>query len=72
MVRGLTTAASIWTVAGIGLVVGGGLYFAGVASTMIILIILAGVKSLEEMYRARIRAFNFALGLTEGNLPSPF
>ena len=51
VVRGLTTAASIWTVAGIGLAVGGGLYFAGVASTLIILIILAGVKPLEEFPR---------------------
>jgi uncharacterized membrane protein YhiD involved in acid resistance len=32
VIRGLTTAASIWTVAAIGLAIGGGLYFAGVAS----------------------------------------
>src|SRR5271156_6332302 len=33
IVKGLTTAASIWTVAAIGLAVGGGLYFAASAST---------------------------------------
>src|SRR3954470_16772783 len=53
IVRGLTTAASIWTVAAIGLAVGGGLYLAAGASTVIILIILAGIKPLEEAYRSR-------------------
>jgi putative Mg2+ transporter-C (MgtC) family protein len=53
IVKGLTTAASIWTVAAIGLAVGGGLYFAAGASTVIILIILAGIKPLEEAYRSR-------------------
>jgi len=53
IVRGLTTAASIWTVAAIGLAVGGGLYFAAGASTAVILAILAGVKPLEEAYRSR-------------------
>lgn len=53
IVRGLTTAASIWSVAAIGLAVGGGLFFAAAASTVIILVILAGIKPLEEAYRAR-------------------
>lgn len=53
IVRGLTTAASIWTVAAIGLAVGGGLYFAAGVSTAIIIVILAGIKPLEEAYRAR-------------------
>lgn len=53
IVKGLTTAASIWTVAAIGLAVGGGLYFAAAASTAVILLILAGVKPIEEAYRAR-------------------
>src|SRR3954447_6727325 len=53
IVRGLTTAASIWTVAAIGLAVGGGLFFAAGVSTAVIIAILAGVKPLEEAYRAR-------------------
>src|SRR5699024_6177927 len=36
-IRGLTTAASIWTVAGLGLVVGAGMYAAAVFTTFIIL-----------------------------------
>jgi putative Mg2+ transporter-C (MgtC) family protein len=56
IVKGLTTAASIWTVAAIGLAVGGGLYFAAASSTVIILAILAGVKPLEAAYRARAQS----------------
>lgn len=39
IIKGLTTAASIWTVAAIGLAVGGGLYFAAGVSTAVILAI---------------------------------
>jgi putative Mg2+ transporter-C (MgtC) family protein len=55
-VRGMTTAASIWSVAAIGLACGGGLYFAAIVSTVIILLILAGLKPLEEAYRARVQS----------------
>ncbi|WP_158912528.1 MgtC/SapB family protein [Caulobacter sp. S45] len=55
IVRGLTTAASIWAVAAIGLAAGGGLFFAATISTAIIIAILAGVKPLEEAYRARVQ-----------------
>jgi putative Mg2+ transporter-C (MgtC) family protein len=50
IVRGLTTAASLWTVAAVGLAAGGGLYLAAVSTTVIILIILAGIKPLERWY----------------------
>src|ERR1700723_1355371 len=39
IVRGLTTAASIWTVSAVGLAVGGGLYLAASASTAVIIAI---------------------------------
>ncbi|HUZ12190.1 MAG TPA: MgtC/SapB family protein [Caulobacteraceae bacterium] len=51
-IKGLTTAASIWAVAGIGLASGAGLYSAAVVTTLIILVILAGLKPLEERFRA--------------------
>ncbi len=53
VVKGLTTAASLWTVAAVGLAVGGGLYVAAAAATVIILVILAGIKPLEERYLKR-------------------
>ena len=48
VVRGLTTAASLWTVAAVGLAVGGGLYVAAVTATVLIVVILAGIKPLER------------------------
>ncbi|USI73574.1 MgtC/SapB family protein [Sphingomonas morindae] len=55
-VKGLTTAASIWSVAAIGLASGAGLYFAAGLATAIILLILVGIKPLEEAYRARVQS----------------
>jgi putative Mg2+ transporter-C (MgtC) family protein len=51
-IKGLTTAASVWAVAGVGLAAGAGLYSASVATTVIILVILAGLKPLEDRYHA--------------------
>jgi putative Mg2+ transporter-C (MgtC) family protein len=39
-IAGLTTAATIWVVAGIGVAVGSGLYVASVVTTAIVLIVL--------------------------------
>ncbi|WP_028202184.1 MgtC/SapB family protein [Paraburkholderia nodosa] len=50
VVRGLTTAASLWSVAGVGLAVGGGMYTAAIGATVIMLLILAGVKPLERRF----------------------
>ncbi len=47
-VHGLTTAASIWTVAAVGLAAGGGLYLAATSATILILVILAAIKPLED------------------------
>jgi putative Mg2+ transporter-C (MgtC) family protein len=52
-VKGLTTAASLWAVAGLGLAAGAGLYTAAVASTVIILAILAWVKPFEDRFHGR-------------------
>jgi putative Mg2+ transporter-C (MgtC) family protein len=53
VVRGLTTAASLWSVAAIGLAVGGGLYIEAGAATLVIIVILAGIKPLEERFQQR-------------------
>ncbi|WP_031649646.1 MgtC/SapB family protein, partial [Listeria innocua] len=37
-VRGLTTAAGLWATAGIGLAVGAGMYWVGIAATLLTLI----------------------------------
>ena len=48
VIRGLTTAAGLWAVAAIGLAIGSGLYLAGAVTTVIVLIILAGIRPLER------------------------
>jgi len=49
-IHGLTTAAGLWTVAGIGLATGGGMYFAAGATTIIALIILWVLSPLESYF----------------------
>ena len=49
-VKGLTTAASIWTVACIGLAVGLGYYTLTILSTIFIFIVLVFLKSFEERF----------------------
>jgi len=54
IVRGLTTAASVWAVAAIGLAVGGGMYLAAIVATVLALVILAVVKPIEwRIFRHR-------------------
>jgi putative Mg2+ transporter-C (MgtC) family protein len=48
VVKGLTTAASLWTVAALGLAVGGGLYIPAAAAAVIVLLILIALKPVED------------------------
>jgi putative Mg2+ transporter-C (MgtC) family protein len=48
-VKGLTTAASLWVVAGIGLAVGCGFFFAGIFTTFLALIALFFLRFVEGM-----------------------
>lgn len=47
-VRGLTTAAGIWTTAGIGIALGSGLYAIGIFSTILVLI---GLEILNRLFK---------------------
>lgn len=49
-VRGLTTAASIWVVAGIGLIVGAGMYYEAVLATVIVVLSLFFLNKIETLY----------------------
>lgn len=53
-VRGLTTAAGLWTVAAIGLATGGGMYYAAGITTFIALIILWAIQPLETYITSRV------------------
>lgn len=48
-VRGLTTAASIWVVSGIGLVVGAGMYFVAIFTTIIVILSLIFLNKWEHL-----------------------
>ena len=54
-VRGLTTAASVWVSAGIGLAVGCGFYTGAVATTFIVLIVLFALHQIEDQVGAKAR-----------------
>lgn len=49
-IKGLTTAASLWTTAGIGLSVGAGMYFLSVFSTVILLFTLSLMSRIEREF----------------------
>jgi len=68
IVRGLTTAASLWSVAGVGLAVGGGMYTAAIGATGIMLIILAGVKPLERRFISVKQQRNIHLLVERGSV----
>jgi putative Mg2+ transporter-C (MgtC) family protein len=54
-IRGLTTAASLWSVAAIGTAAGAGLYVVAVVGTVLILVILSILDRVEAMARRRLR-----------------
>jgi putative Mg2+ transporter-C (MgtC) family protein len=68
VVRGLTTAASLWSVAGIGLAVGRGMYTAAIGATVIILIILSGMKPLERRFISVRRQRSIQLLVERGSV----
>lgn len=49
-VRGLTTAASLWTVAGLGLATGSGFYKPAFISTILALVVLVLLNKLEKIW----------------------
>lgn len=49
-IRGLTTAASVWITAAIGLAVGCGLYTAAAAATLLTLIVIEVLRKIEKRY----------------------
>jgi putative Mg2+ transporter-C (MgtC) family protein len=53
VIRGLTTAAGLWTVAAIGLAVGGGMYAAAVIATAVAWVILAALRPFERRFAKR-------------------
>jgi putative Mg2+ transporter-C (MgtC) family protein len=55
-VQGLTTAASVWAVAAVGLLFGLGMYAPGALLTLLILVVLIGLRLIENRLPHRIYA----------------
>jgi putative Mg2+ transporter-C (MgtC) family protein len=55
-IRGLTTAASIWVVAAIGMCIGFGFYFVGIFTTVLVLVTLVAIRPLEWRLFRRTQA----------------
>ncbi len=72
IVHGLTTAASLWAVAAIGLATGGGLYIAAVAATFVVLFILLAIKPVERhlFLNRRPRTLTLTIERTDFTLSS--
>jgi putative Mg2+ transporter-C (MgtC) family protein len=64
-VRGLTTAASIWVVAGLGLIIGAGLYAVSIITTVVILVILIALNKFESLFLKRRRKKKLVVTLTK-------
>lgn len=54
-IRGLTTAASLWAVAAIGMAAGAGLLALALVGTLLILVVLSLLDNVEDFVRRRLR-----------------
>jgi putative Mg2+ transporter-C (MgtC) family protein len=54
-VRGLTTAASLWVTAAVGVAVGMGFYFAATTVAVLTVVALAGLKPIEKRFMRGVR-----------------
>lgn len=54
-VKGLTTAATLWIVSGVGITVGVGYYSAAIVVSIIVFLILIGVRSLEKKIEEKFK-----------------
>lgn len=61
-VRGLTTAASLWAIAGVGLAVGSGFYFAAIVTSVIIFVSLYLLTKVETSVSKRNKVKTFDSG----------
>lgn len=70
IVTGVTTAAVIWTLAGIGSVIGMGYYSAAVALSVTVVAILNGVEVLETSVRRLSHGVHRRTGAERGDDPA--
>ncbi len=71
-IRGLTTAASLWTVAGIGLAVGAGFYFPSLVATLLVVVTLVVLNKVEWAFGRKQELIGIRTQDTPGQLARVF
>jgi putative Mg2+ transporter-C (MgtC) family protein len=71
VIKGLTTASGLWTVAAIGLATGGGMYFAAAATTLLSLVILLVLQPFEKRISQRFKPKTVRIILQPGKDTDP-
>ncbi|WP_163539016.1 MgtC/SapB family protein [Gracilibacillus sp. YIM 98692] len=71
-IKGLTTAASIWAVAGLGLIVGNNMYKEAVVTTFIILVSLVLLNKVERKLHQKTHHIIFEIKLSKERVASKF
>ncbi len=66
-VSGLTTAASLWVVAALGLAVGAGFYYGALLTTILVLVSLFALNKLEGMFSAKRKAVKLTVLMKESS-----
>jgi len=66
-VVGLTTAATIWVVAAIGLILGAGQFLEATGGTLLVLLVLAGLGQVERRILARHRTVSCVIRARKGS-----
>ena len=64
-IKGLTTAAGLWTCACMGLAIGAGFYTLALVANIVILIILSLMPTVEDFFRRKTRYFELHVELDE-------
>jgi putative Mg2+ transporter-C (MgtC) family protein len=64
-VSGLTSAATVWAVASIGMACGAGLYFPAIFATVVVLVVLEMIRLLE--YRANLKLYSVTYEVRGGD-----
>lgn len=64
-IKGLTTAAGLWSAACIGLAIGAGFYTLGILASILIVIVLQVLPTLELMFRRKTQYFELHVELDE-------
>jgi putative Mg2+ transporter-C (MgtC) family protein len=59
LVSGLTTAATLFVVASVGMAVGGGLYVTAIFATLVVLLVLFALGRFEDIFNLKVFSFSY-------------